>query len=171
MTSLIELPARKGFVTPEELRTLLKQNLGLNQRQVTVRTGCSTTYLTVTVRDPKVDLKTVRDFCAKFDTWTVDNTDYCEGQSVDMTTTREVDDAHAAPFLDEIKAAIAKLLSIDKSTSAYASVPLSTGANLVYDDGEVYVRRDIQNRGSRIRHYEVENDWAVRALALQAARI
>jgi hypothetical protein len=160
--------SNREFVTPAQLQALLKNNLGLNARQVTVKKRSSTTYLTITVRDASADLAKVKAFARQFNTWTMDNTDYCEGQSVDVATTKEVDVAHAAPFIDEIKRVTATM-------SDGKIEILSNGKELWFCDREFYVKAvdDSGARGCYIRSYEVKagTDWAIAALALQAARV
>lgn len=159
------------FVTPVQLRLLLKTNLGLNARQVSVCKGSSLTYLTVTVRDPSVDVEEVRKFVSTFNTWNMDNTDYVTGQSVHVETSREVDQAHAAPFLAEIATATAALLAGEPNTVHV----LSNGKRLWRSDGEFHVVRDADcsARGTYIREYNVaaRDAWALEALALQMARV
>jgi len=96
--NIIELPARNAFawIKPAELRALLKLNLGLNARQVSVSKRHSLQYLTVTIRDASVNIKMVEDFSSKFSTWTMDNTDYVEGQSISVELSDEVKDSLAA---------------------------------------------------------------------------
>lgn len=169
MTALLEPIARKQneFTTPAALQALLKANLGYNSRQVTARKTHSLTWLEIIIRDPKVDIAKVKAFAAPFDTSHTDVTDYHSGQSVRVETTKEVDDAHAALFMEEIKAAIAKAYE----TKAIL-IPLSTGARLMYTEAEFWVSRKDGPRGAGIRYGDVNRyAWAVRALALQAARI
>lgn len=159
--------SRNDYVTPAELRSLLKANLGLNARKVTVSTGSSTTYLTITIRDAGVDIAAVKAFASKFNTWTIDNTDYCEGQSVRVTTTREVDDTHAAPHLEEIRAVVARIGESSIET-------LSNGKRLWSCDREFHVTaNDDRDRGCYIQACAVRagEAYAIRALALQMARV
>jgi len=144
---------------------MIKSNLGLNARQVTVSKSSSIQYLRVTIRDAAVDIKAVKSFAKALDTWTMDQTDYCEGQSVHVDTTREVDDAHASPFIAEIERLVPQL-------SEYGGVKLSTGAVLWGYDRDFYVSRE-GSRGPNVWAPEVRagKDWAIRSLALQAARI
>ena len=124
----IEFPRRANqWVEAPELRGLLKQTLGLNARKVSVSARHSTQYLTVTVRDASVDLKALERFCASLNTWSMDETDYVSGQSINVTTTREVDEAHAAPFLEEAAKIAAEL------ECAGQWIPASTGAHVRFD--------------------------------------
>jgi hypothetical protein len=163
--------SKSAFVTQAELRALLKSNLGLNARQVTVRKGHSTTWLTITVRDPSVDLAAVKAFARPFDTSYMDQTDYHSGQSVEVDTTTEVDDAHAAPHIEEIKLAVERI----KSGQCGCGTKLSNGKRLWSNGRDYYVMADLNSieRGCYIWGADVEsgNAWAIRALAIQMARV
>lgn len=84
-----------------EIRGLLKQNLGYTAKQVSVRARHSSQYVTITIRDASVDIARVEAFAKSLSTWSMGMDDVVTGQSIDVTTTREVDAAHAAPFLEE----------------------------------------------------------------------
>lgn len=157
--------SNRDYIEAPALRALIKQNLGYNARQVTVSGGSSIRYLTVTVRDPAVDLQKVRQLAKSLDTWTMDVTDYCEGQSVNVKTTSEVDDAHGAPFVAEIAATV-------PTVPEGKGVTLSNGCVLWHSDGEFYVTRGTA-RGCYIRARDVliMTDWAIKALALHMARV
>jgi hypothetical protein len=161
--------ARKTFFTTAELRQLLKQNLGLNARQVTVSGRNSITYLTITVRDASVDVAKVKEFAKSCDTWKCDQSDYCSGQSINVETTKEVDAIHAAPFVAEISATVKKMQ--DGGTGC--GDKLSTGAFLWRQDREYYVGRMDGNRGCYVWRADVDafQPWAITALALQMSRI
>jgi hypothetical protein len=132
----IEFPRRSNkWIEAPELRGLLKQTLGLNARKVSVSARHSTQYLTVTVRDASVDLKAVEKFCASLNTWTMDQTDYVSGQSINVTTTREVDEAHAAPFHAEASKIAAELEAPGQWTIA------SNGAAIHFDGWRFEARR------------------------------
>jgi hypothetical protein len=78
-----------------------------------------------------------------------------------------VDDAHAAPFIAEIGQVV-------KTLPEGSRADLSNGKRLWHADGEFWVvSPDGQNRGCYIDGYEVRagTDWAIRALALQMARV
>ncbi len=161
----------KGLWILLVLRALLKQNLGLNARQVSVSKGHSYTWLTITVRDASVDLEAVKAFAAPFDTSHTDVTDYHTGQSVDVKTTREVDDIHAAPHVEDIKRAIALI----KSGTVGCGTRLANGKLLWCNDREYYVTADLNSsrRGCYIYAHDVDSgaEYAIRALALQSARV
>ena len=89
------------WLEASELRGLLKQNLGYSSKQVSVSARNSRQYLTVTVRDPKVDLARVEAFAKSLSTWSMAMDNVVTGQSITVTTTGDVDDAHAAPFVEE----------------------------------------------------------------------
>lgn len=148
-----------------QIAALLKSNLGLTRRQVSVAAPNSRTYVTITVRDAAVDLAAVRAFAATLHTWTMDQADYCEGQSVHVRTTKDVDAAHAAPFLAEIIQAVER--SQDRTIE-----PLSKGAALWNIDGEMWVMRG-HERGTYIRAHDAKTlaFWAIEALALHLARL
>lgn len=163
-----------NHTTPAELRALLKQTLGINARQVSVSKGHSYTWLTITVRDASVDLEAVKAFASPFDTSQTDVTDYHTGQSVEVTTTKEVDAVHAAPHVEDIKRAIAVIVS----GSQGCGVQLANGKYLwrsAERGGDYYVLRDLNgvHRGCYIWGADVEQgtNWAIEALALQAARV
>lgn len=170
----VEQIARKKneWVTTEQLRVLLKNNLDLNARKVSVSRRSSNRYLSITIRDASVDIKAVEDFAAKFNTWTMDNTDYVEGQSIDVSTTREVDAAHAAPFVVEILAKIATAKSNLGQT-------LANGSMLWLDEQGFYISSGVKHASSGFKRmsyiYESDaragTDWAIHRLALQASRI
>lgn len=115
------------FLETKEVAALLKQNLGLNARKVTVSARNSTTYLTVTVRDASVDLAAVTAFCKSLDSWSMDQTDYVTGQSISVATTPLVDAAHAAPFMAEAVAIAQKISDgvawVEASNGAHVSKP------------------------------------------------
>lgn len=92
MSNITELPARKSndWTNPGALRALLKKNLGLSARQVSVKKGHSLGYLTITIRDAAVNVASVEQFAKTFNTWDMDVTDYVTGQSVDVTLSDEV---------------------------------------------------------------------------------
>jgi copper chaperone CopZ len=98
-------------MTTDEIRELIKKTTGYNSRQVSVKAPHSMTYVKVTVRDPKVDIAKVKEAVQPHNTWRMDETDYCEGQSITVETSSEVDEAHAQPFIqtitDVVKEAIA----------------------------------------------------------------
>lgn len=83
------------WVTPEKLRALIKANLKLNARQVTVKCAHSLQYVTLTIRDAGVDIAKVEAFAKSFATWSMDNSDYVTGQSVEVVLASEVREALA----------------------------------------------------------------------------
>lgn len=120
------------WLSCSEIRALLKSKLGYNARQVTVKERSSAQYLTITVRAASVDLKKVQAFAKGLDTWTMDNTDYCEGQSIHVVTTSEVDAIHAAPFIPTIIEAV-KRMDSDSSNE------IAAGKFLMIDEREAYI--------------------------------
>lgn len=76
---------------------------------VTVSRRSSLQYVTITIRDAAVDVKKVKAFAATLHTWTKDQTDYRDGQAVDAECTIEVNGAHGAPFVEEIKRAVVEI--------------------------------------------------------------
>lgn len=153
------------WTTTQELRSLLKTNLGLNSRQVSVSKGHSTQYLTITIRDACVNIAKVKEFAKSFNTWNMDITDCVTGQSIEVKTTDEVDVIHAANFIEEIKATI-------PFCEVGSGQPLSNGCVLWLDKQGFYVGRD-QKRMHYIYEFDVRKgtDWAIQGLALQVARI
>ncbi len=97
MSNVVQLPPRKKSepLTPEQLRNLLKVNLGLNSKMATVKSGSSMSYLTITVRDACVDIDRVVEFAASLSTWEMDVTDYCSGQSITVEVAGNVQDVLA----------------------------------------------------------------------------
>lgn len=171
-SSTVSLPrAKSAFISAAALRSLIKRNLGFNARQVTVSQDGSARWLTVTVRDAAVDLKAVKLFADKFDTMVSSQDDSFRGQSVNVATTGQVDAAHAAPFLAEVKAAISHIIRTGET------VELSTGAVLRREDGsrgDFFVSRFLTGtRGCYIRDFDVIRGeaWTVTALALQTSRL
>ena len=164
-----EQPAkRKPFewVTPAELRGILKEKLGLNARKVSVSSsrGCGNQYLTVTVRDAAVDIAAVSRAVSEFNTWHMDMTDYVTGQSISVKTTAEVDEAHAAPFIPAIKALLPRLAEI-KGCEILEVMP---GVLLDYENGgNAYVRDGKGERGQNVYAWDLVNgkDYAIEALA------
>jgi hypothetical protein len=156
------------WIDAPQLRTLLKQNLGLNARQVTVSRGHSLQYLAITIRDASVDISAVEAFAKSLDTWQMDQTDYVTGQSISVRTSSEVDAIHASQMIDEIRVMIPKFDHCGQGEK------LSTGAILWrgIDAHGFYVQRG-QKRGQNVHDWDVMNrtEWALEALARQAARI
>lgn len=171
MTTL-EYPARKqsDWITPVALRSLIKTNLGYNARQVTVSTGCSRKWLTITIRDPKVDVMRVQNFANDFDTMECHQDDSYTGQSVSVTTTSEVDDAHGLPFVGEIQAKVAEL----KLLGHGCGLDLSNGSMLWLNQQGYWVER-ADRRASHCWQWDAENDtgagWALKKLAKDMARV
>ncbi len=167
MTAVLSLPpvSKRDYVTPETLRALLKSNLGLNARKVSVRQGSSIRYLTIVVRDPSVDVAAVEAFAKHFYTWSMDNTDYCDGQSVSVSLSSNVKEALIAQFKGEILASLAE-------AKAQGGKTLSNGKLLRFSCYGYHVETS-ERRGSHISQIDVEQQtpWAVDALALQAAQV
>lgn len=166
-------PARsaRNWLTTADLRALLKSQLGLNSRQVTAKCRHSQQYLDLIIRDASVDVAAVQAFAAGLDTWSMDNTDYCSGQSVNVSTTSEVNAIHAAPFLDEARAAVAKIVSGEVG----CGTQLANGKYLWKTDQGYYVMRELngRERGQYVFAWDAENgtEWAISAIALQIARV
>ena len=158
------LPRRSSdWIDCETLRALLKTNLGLNSKQVSVSKRSGLQYLKITIRDAGVDVAKVREFAKSLNTWSMDQTDYVEGQSVDVLTTKEVDEIHAAPYLEEIRVAV--FLCGENGWER-----LSTGAILHRHDRYFWVSKD-SKRGSNYYASDVLNghEYAFRGLALDMA--
>lgn len=166
MNNTIEFPARDSnkWIEPAELRALLKTNLGLNARQVTVKKDSSLRYLSIIIRDAGVDIGKVKQFAKGFSTWSMDMTDYVTGQSVNVYLTREVEDALAAPFLQVIEAAA---LPGDR-----AGLEILPGFMIWNIDGWVHLSaRGSQDRTTNVGLFDVKmkTPWAIRSLALNLA--
>lgn len=152
------------WIEPVELRALLKNNLGLNARQVSVSSKHGTQYLKITIRDARVDVHAVKEFAKSLNTWEMDVTDYVTGQSIEVTTSDEVDDAHAAPFLD-LAREIAQAATDMPERSVKALDDVLDGLLLNVERGEMWLSRGGARRPYR-RGYELRESWAIRAIAL-----
>jgi hypothetical protein len=154
------------YLTTSAIADLLKANLGLNRKSVTVSRRSSLQYVTITIRAAAVDVKKVKEFARTLHTWTMDQTDYCQGQAVDVECTKEVNEAHGAPFIEEITRAVGEI----RKTGSW--LELSTGQHLNVGDQGYWVTRGY-DRGCYIWAADVEagKDWAIKALALQMARV
>lgn len=169
MNTTIDMPQRKAndWVSVSELRSLIKSNLGYNARQVTVSKPHGNQYLHVTVRDAKVDFRKVEEFAKSFNTWTIDNTDYCEGQSINVRSTDEVNNAHAQPYIEEVK----RLVSIAEMGHGY---DLSNRFTLWLTEQGFYVSDCGNSRSQYVNEFDARNDvhgWAINRLALAVARL
>lgn len=162
---------KSEWTTPTELRALLKSELGLNAKQVTVSKRGSIEYLTLTVRDPLVDLLAVTEWAAQFNTWTMDETDYCEGQSLHVETTKEVDRAHAAPWMATVEALLPDL----DSTEVEGCLALDAiRPGLVIWRDRCDFRVDFKRERSCYRPRTAvlaRESWVIEALALDIARL
>lgn len=163
MTTLTR--SSNDWISPAALRVLLKNNLGLNARKVTVREGHSRQYLTITIRDASVDRNAVKAFASTFSTWHMDNTDYVTGQSISVETTREVDAIHAAPYIEEIKAAMEKV-------EMGSGIKVSNGAFFWLTSQGFYFSRDLK-RTPYVSEPDARRgaEWALRALGLNMSQI
>lgn len=148
------------WIEAPALRVLLKQNLGLNARKVTVSARSSTQYLNVVIRDSAVDVKAVKAFCASHSTWSMDQTDYCSGQSIRVVITDEVIKAHAAPFMAEAAEIALKLDQPGQWMRA------SNGASVSFDGRELTAERDYKRYYGGSRSRALENpDQLARAIS------
>lgn len=161
----------RDWVTPAQLRTLLKQSLGYNQRQVTVNTESSDQYVRIVVRDAKVDLKKVEAFASQFHTWSSSQDDCYDGQSVRVKVTDEVKNTLAAPFIEEVKALIAYFVEAE-AIGHGATRHLSNGTTLVEDSRGFYIERG-DDRTPYVDNFDARrgSERAIAALAYNAARI
>jgi hypothetical protein len=166
------MTATQKSTTPAELRTLLKSELGLNSQQVTVAKSHSNQYLEITVRDSRVHLPTVEKFAAKYNTWSMDVTDYVTGQSVTVKTTDEVDDAHAAPWMETILGLLPHIENCERFDSWLALDEIKPGMQMQFDQCEVWLTLGRERRCYRRRSAVLSREsWAIRALALDIARL
>lgn len=170
MNAVATLPPRREHLTTARIGELVRQTLGLNGRQFSVRKRSSLTFVTVTLRDPAVDWRRFRDFVRSLNTYSVDATDYATGQAIDCETTAEVDADQAAPYLTEARAAVAKIAAGTHGTGVEVS-----GGKILWKQGRDYYvsSRTASERGCYIWGPDVESgqEWAIRALALQIARV
>jgi len=90
-----------NYLSTKEIRQIIKEQLGYNTRQVSVKRGCSYSYVICTVRDPKVNLRKVNDLMKSLDTWSMDMVDYCTGQRVAMEIADSVKVVICADILEE----------------------------------------------------------------------
>lgn len=144
----------------------IKAATGYNSRQCSVRMNSSLQYVTVTVRDAAVNVEAVKAACAELNTWTMDTTDYVEGQSVRVETTDEVKAAHAAPFLATVEA-------LEMPTEQTGGVEIVPGVYLILDSHNVYVSDCNGNRSQFLyaRDFESRNKYTMQAAALYVAQI
>lgn len=126
------------WIEPQQLRGLLRSNLGLNSRQATVKTGSSSRYLTIIIRDPAVPIAAVEAFAAQLHTWDMDVTDYVTGQSIHVEVSAEVRDALAAPFLP-----VVDRLQIPADQE---SAPVLPGISLFRDGWRMHFQTDSGER-------------------------
>lgn len=150
-------------ITTQELRSILKKS-GFNSRQVSVKQNSSLTYLTVTIRDAKVTVESIKSVTSQYNTWHMDNTDYVTGQSINVVLSDEVKDMLADAQLDFVTS---------------LATPEDSSGNRVGDltfwncDGYVYFTKKGES-GSRngkvsVLDFEMRTPWAIRSLALQSA--
>ena len=171
MSTITELKTESKssrFLSPAEVRSLLKQNLQINSRQVSVKTNSSVRYLTLTVWDANVDIEAVRSFAASLDTLEMDMTDYCSGQSIAVVISDEVKDALAAPYLEFVRG---------------IKFPEAPGVGNYVGNGVIAWRVDEHRCNFSISktNFETRNltvwdikdgvDWAIRAAAYEIAII
>ncbi len=145
------------------VRALLKQNLGYTARQVSVSCRHSRQYLTITIRDASVDIARVEAFAGSLETWSMATDDVVTGQSFEVTTSSEVDKAHAAPFIDEaFDIALGLIEPGQFKTASNGAVVISQGFDIIVQ------------RGTSRPHFAGSRDYAVRKdghqLALAIAR-
>jgi hypothetical protein len=166
--SLSILPREsRHYIEPSALRALLKTNLGLNARKVTVSTRSSIQYLTITIRDASVDVQAVKALAASLYTWSMAVDDYVSGQSVTVEITESVKAALAAPFIEEIK-------RVAPTVARQSGESLSTGAILWLGDQGFHIERcDGGKRGTYVWEHDVlaGTEWAVAKLAFDASQI
>jgi hypothetical protein len=147
---MTELPRKPGdWVTPEILRALLKQNLGLNTRKVSVKKRSSNTFLAITILDPSVDFAAVKRFAKQFDTFSMDNTDLATGQSVDVELSDKVRTALAVCYRFQIENC-----PIPERNQGHEIAPGITMWNI---DNEVWLeRRSDRKRSGRVLTSELK---------------
>lgn len=164
--NIIELPARKSndWITPAELRTLLKANLGLNAKQVSVKQRSSLGYLTITIRDASVNVAAVEQFAKTFDTWSMDMTDYVTGQSIDVTLSDEVRETLAQQTRHLIEAC-----EIPGANQGHEVVP---GVMMWNVDNNTWIeRRTDRKRSTNVwtRHLATKCESSIKQLAVDLA--
>ncbi len=154
------------WLSPIDVQRLLLNNLGLNRSQATVRKSSGMQYLVITIHDPRVDILAVEDFAKSLDTWTMDQTDYVSGQSVNVRTTQKVDDMHRAKFLAPVADIMDELLSLPDGQGIPLELP--EGRVIVFKENQgAHVYKD----GKRSTSHYLAGYGLVKGLALSVARI
>ena len=157
-----------GWTNPAELRKLLKQNLKLNARQVSVRKSSSNRYLVITIRNEGVNADAVRQFAASFNTWQMSMDDSVSGQSIHVEISQEVRDAIAARHTP---AAIAAAHNLPEDRSGNEIAP---GIILWNLNGRLHLSRKRDDRRSLevwAQDVALCRDYAIKALALAIAYV
>ena len=142
-----------------EIRKLLKQNLGYTAKQVTVSARHSRQYVSITVRDACVDVAQVKAFGKSLSTWSMTIDDVVTGQLIEIKTTREVDAAHAAPFVEEAFQIAFALTEPGKAKTA------SNGVYVICQGHDFICKR----QNSNDYHYGGSRDDAVSKSSFQLA--
>lgn len=167
MDTITILPRKKtDWITPQELRALLKNNLGITARQATVKKGCGVRYLDITIRDPHVDFRAVEKFAKTLDTWSMDETDYCDGQSITVHLSDEVKNAMIQKYLH-----IAQAFVMPAMGQCAEVLP---GIHMIHVDHNCHLwRADNNERSQYMYSYDIANKtpWAIEGLAYKIALI
>lgn len=150
------------FYTTKEISQRIKAVTGYNSKQCSVKSGSSLRYVTVTVRDPKVDVAVVEEAVKAMHTWVMAPDDCVRGQSITVETTPEVDDIHAEPFILSVTGA-------EFPENVGGAVEVVPGVYLVNDGHNCFISDLGYNRGQYVftRDYLIREKWAVRRLAIQ----
>ncbi len=152
------------FKTTAEIRQILKA-AGINSKRASVAARHSLTYVTITVRDHTA-LAATKAAVKGLNTWSMDNTDYVEGQSVTVTLSDEAREAISAPFVATVEAA-----AIPEMNSGNEILP---GVILWNTQQGVYVSKsNSQERRPYVCAFDIEAKppWAISRLAFNIAEL
>lgn len=165
METITILPRNKNqWITPQELRALLKNNLGITAKQASVKKGCGVRYLDITIRDPRLDFRAVEKFAKTLDTWSMDETDYCDGQSISVHLSDEVKTAMIQKYLH-----IAQAFELPPVGQCAEVLP---GVYMCHADHNCYLwRDDNKDRSQYMYSYNIANKtpWAIEGFAYKIA--
>ena len=162
---------RPRFHTAQEIRDILKAK-GANASKVSVKVGSSLTYVTVTIRDHTVKA-IVEAACKELHTWSMDNTDYVEGQSVHAEMSEAAKAAYRAPFME-----LAGTLHQGEELRDGQGREVAPGILLWHNRGYYYLATrystgNLEVRGSQIwaQDFVVGKDYSIERMAYWLAEL
>lgn len=103
-----------NWFTPAEIRTLLKERLGLKASKVTVSSEFANEYVTITIRKADVNVARVERFADTLNTWRSNHDDTHDGQSVSVSITDGVREELASPYIEPVMTAIKGVWEVSK---------------------------------------------------------